>query len=32
MKKDELRFLPEIVKGYLDYQTAVRNKSDFAGI
>ncbi|MBQ6931752.1 MAG: tyrosine recombinase XerC [Clostridia bacterium] len=28
MKKDELRFLPDTVKGYLDYQTAVRNKSD----
>lgn len=28
MKKNELRFLPETVKGYLDYQTAVRNKSE----
>ena len=28
MKKEELRFLPETVKGYLDYQTAVRNKSE----
>ncbi len=28
MKKSELRFLPDTVRGYLDYQTAVRNKSE----